>query len=66
MALVPLLMLNYQQIYLFDRIQTNQTGDELYGDINPYKVNSVTRKNRLISIKVAQKMTDFDIFTKNS
>ena len=31
-----LLMLNYQHIYLFGRVQTSQTGGQPYSDNSPY------------------------------
>ena len=36
---VALLMVNLQQIYLFDQIQTSQTGGQPYSYASPYKVS---------------------------
>ena len=37
-------MLNQQQIYVIGRIQTSQTGGQLYSDTSLYKVSAHSQK----------------------
>ena len=39
-------MLNYQQIYMFGRIQTSPTGGQLKSDTSPYVECSLPESNR--------------------
>ena len=46
-----LFMFNLQEIYLFDRIQTSETGCPLYSDTSPYAVNEYSQLKQFVHME---------------